>query len=399
MNKRYSSLLITVTLLLILSSGGLFADVHVTYTPATTIYLIPSPGAFTHPTMVGAQLGHFEVWSDNGFLYTPALTVSPDAYHGSITMTGLYSWTPPSGAYIHTSLAFNVVFLSYRKGTAPANGVLSQAWGEPRVGLMGSRVNQEATQALPLLIDVYLINSNIDNGVTGAATSGTPAQGFFLHTAYTFNNPFNPSFGFAVADQPDTDIGTYLHGSTVSSTPGQSGTFVEVNGVDTGHETIPILNPGAIDGDGEMYYVEEPPEEAEIHTFFSLESNTVPITLSQFTGQQVRKINTAILEVEVTHPQGGEKANVDVVFTDDCPPGLSGFHLLHLTPGPSIPYNLYWGNQTTQISKGQPIPWNGLGAGIHRKDIYMGRINANTAASAAEGQYKACITVTIINRD
>lgn len=159
------------------------------------------------------------------------------------------------------------------------------------------------------------------------------------------------------------------------------------------------MTGGDPNGNGGIIYGDEPEPDPVIHTLFSLATDTVPITLSQYTGTQVREINTASLQVMVDHPQGGEKVNVDVTFTDDSPPSFSGFHLLHETPGPSIPYNLYWGTNNTQITKGTPIQWNNLAQGTHTKRIYLGRINEVSVNFAAQGSYKSIVTITVTNRD
>ena len=121
--------------------------------------------------------------------------------------------------------------------------------------------------------------------------------------------------------------------------------------------------------------------------------------MSDYTGSQVRKINSATLGVTVLYGLGTEMINVDITFTDNSPASLTGFHLLHETPGPTIPYNLFWGNTMFPITKGSAIPLNNLIEGIHTNDIYMGQIDETAVNQAASGIYTSTVTVTITNRD
>ena len=405
--NRLARTVLIALFILSLGMASLSAGVHATYTPESRLYFKRAPSPFTSDSMFGTKLGQFKIWSDDGNIYTPVLTVTPDAYSTAIKMTGLFTWNPPHYS-TKTDLTFNVLFLAYRQGSSPASGYLSQPYEEARVAVAGNIANVQGTSAQPYLIDVFLLNSNINAGVLGEANLDNPGQGFLLDSPYTFNSPFNPSFGLAIADYPNTNMYNYVHGTTVL-TEGKTntGSYVEVDspsGENSGHGTTPIVDPGGMtggdpNGNGGIIYGDEPEPDPVIHTLFSLATDTVPITLSQYTGTQVREINTASLQVMVYHPQGGETVNVNVTFTDDSPPGFSGFHLLHETPGPSIPYNLYWGTNNTQITKGVPIQWNNLAQGTYTKKIFLGRINEVSVNFAAEGSYKSIVTITITNRD
>jgi hypothetical protein len=301
-----------------------------------------------------------------------------------------------------------VIFLAYRQGSDPASGHLSQPWTDSRVALAGDIANVQGTSDQPFLVDIYLLNSNILGGIHGLATLGRYGAGYLFNSSYTFNAPFNPSFGLATADNPYTYMYNYMDGTTPKTSGNNTGSYVEVespSGEHAGYGTTPIVDPGAMSGgepgqgggNGGLVYGE--PEDPIINTLFSLESSVVSITLSDYTGSQVRKINSATLGVTVLYGLGTEMINVDVTFTDNSPAGLDGFHLLHETPGPTIPYNLFWGNTMIPIPKGSPIQWNSLVEGIHTNDIYMGGIDETAVNQAASGTYSSTITVTITNRD
>ncbi|MGI6437315.1 MAG: hypothetical protein ACOX0D_04585 [Sphaerochaeta sp.] len=409
--QTQARLILSLFIILIAGMVSASAAVYAEYEPETSLYFKRPPPPFTSDTMVGTKLGQFRIWSDDGNIYTPVITLSPDVASPPIKMTGLFSWNHPNDPE-ERDLTFHVIFLAYREGSNP--GYISQSWSEPRVAVAGNIANVQGTSAQPYLVDIFLINTNADinshGGIHATANSGNPGSGFFLNTPYAFTNPFNPCFGLATANQPNSNMYDYMNGTTPKT--GQNdphkGAYVPVSspsGTNSGHATTPIIPGGAMSGgepgqgggNGGIVYGDEPISDPIIHTLFSLESEDVPIILSQFTGTQVRQINTAMLEVVVENGTGGEKISVDVLFTDDSPVGWDGFHLLHETPGPTIPYNLYWGDTTTQITKDSSIQWNNLVAGEHTKTIYMGRIDETFVNQAAEGRYKSTITVTLTN--
>lgn len=407
--SRLTKLFLTLFIILIMGMISVSAAVYAEYTPSQSLYFKRPPPPFTSDTMFGTKLGQFKIWSDDGNIYTPVVTVTPDAYSTAIKMTGPYSWTPPNNYKTATNIAFNVIFLAYRQGSDPATGHLSQPWSDSRVAVAGDIANVQGTSDQPFLVDIYLMNTNIISGIHGIATLGRYGAGFLLNAAYTFNAPFNPSFGLATADNPNTFMYSYMNKTEPRTTGNNTGAYVTVespSGNNTGYGTTPIVDPGGMSGgepgqgdNGGIIYGDEPEPDPVINTLFSLADNEVSITLSDYTGSQVRKINSATLGVTVLYGLGTEMINVDITFTDNSPASLTGFHLLHETPGPTIPYNLFWGNTMFPITKGSAIPLNNLIEGIHTNDIYMGQIDETAVNQAASGIYTSTVTVTITNRD
>ncbi len=114
------------------------AAVYAEYEPETSLYFKRPPPPFTSDTMVGTKLGQFRIWSDDGNIYTPVITLSPDVASPPIKMTGLFSWNHPNDPE-ERDLTFHVIFLAYREGNNP--GYISQSWSEPRVAVAGNIAN------------------------------------------------------------------------------------------------------------------------------------------------------------------------------------------------------------------------------------------------------------------
>src|SRR5690554_6198039 len=94
--NRLARTVLIVLFILSLGMASLSAGVHATYTPESRLYFKRAPSPFTSDSMFGTKLGQFKIWSDDGNIYTPVLTVTPDAYSTAIKMTGLFTWDPPN---------------------------------------------------------------------------------------------------------------------------------------------------------------------------------------------------------------------------------------------------------------------------------------------------------------
>ena len=121
--QRLSKHFLTLLIILIMGMISVSAAVYAEYTPSQSLYFKRPPPPFTSDTMFGTKLGQFKIWSDDGNIYTPVVTVTPDAYSTAIKMTGPYSWTPPNNYKTDKNLRFNVIFLAYRQGAIRQVGI------------------------------------------------------------------------------------------------------------------------------------------------------------------------------------------------------------------------------------------------------------------------------------
>ena len=370
-------------LLLFNISLPLVATVSATYTPEVPIYFDIAPGLFTHNTVIGAKLGTFTITSTDSEIYTPAF-VNTSEVGGTITLTGLYKNWEGGTYYTRTDLAFKIISVAYPYGYG-GTPILQTIYGGrwPIVGWGPLTVT-----ANPFFVEVYLVNTN-DLNPDSPANLGTNGQFYRLDTPYTFTNTFNPIFSLAVAEDAETDLGTYApaSGNTIKENKGD---YVETDGI-TGPEATPIVDPGSFttpEGDG-FYYGVGP----VLPSFnFSFISPEVTFDLADAYGTDKVILDQA--QIEVINGVEGDEYEQVLTFTDQSSAAEFEFFPVEGSTTP-IAYQLYLG--TDPVQKGTPIEWENLLPGVNSKDIAVGGINALLVADIVSGTYEGTITVTISN--
>lgn len=354
------------------------------YTPVSPIYLDTAPGVFTHPSVIGAQLGRFSISAPNGKIYTPSF-VNTGEVGDTINLTGLYK-TWDGGAYTtRTNLAFKVISVAYPYGLG-GTPVLQTIYGGrwPIIDW-----NAVTVTANPFYVDLYLVNTNSLNP-NSAATLGTNGLYYRLDTPYTFTTTFNPVFSLAVADNATTDLGTYAPGNGETITP--AGDYVATNGV-SGPDVTPILDGNSTttpEGDG-FYYGDGPV--LPVFLFSFLESSA-SFSLEAAYGPNKITINQA--RFQVANAAAGQTYTKRLTFTDTS--AAPAFQLFPTEgAGTPISYQLYLGNDP--ITKGTPFDWTGLVGDLNSRDLRIGGINEAEVANKVSGTYAGTITVNITNPD
>ncbi|MCK9600438.1 MULTISPECIES: hypothetical protein [unclassified Sphaerochaeta] len=378
-HRTFSVLLLMVFLSAFLAAGP---TVTATYTAQSPIYLEISPGVFTHPTVIGAKLGRFAITSPNNKIYTPAF-VNTGEVAENIQLTGLYKNWEGGAYYTKTDLNFKVISVAYPSGLG-GTPILQTIYGGRWPVISWNAVTITAN---PFYVDLYLVNTNSVNP-NSAATLNSNGQYYRLDTPYTFTTSFNPIFSLAVADNPNTDVGTYApgNGETITS----AGSYVVTNGL-AGPNVTPILDSGSMtapDGNG-FYYGDGP----TLPSFaFAFTHASVSFDLEEAYGGNRATINQA--QLTVINGVAGTLYSQMLTFTDTST--ATTFQLFPTEgSGQPIEYQLFLG--ADQITKGSPIHWQSLNPGMNTKDLKVGGIVESDVAAKVSGSYTGTITVTITN--
>lgn len=364
----------------------LFAEVTATYLRESAITLDISPGPFTHPTVLGAKLGTFVITSTNGEIYSPSLVNIGEA-SGQIPLTGLMkNWA--DGPFVLNTNDFYIISVAYPNGLG----------SEPVLQVLYNNVipiiswNSNTVYANPFYVELYLVNTNSTN--RNAQSGWRPASYFKLDSPYSLPVGFNPRFSVAVADSPNTNVGTYTTGS--GSVKESQGSYVTTDG-SSGPDNTPILDPGSYTNPDDpdtpgFYYGEVPVTESFFIDFLIPESN---FELSDAYGSNRVTINEARIEVM----NGTQGTNYTQLFTFTDQSQASSFQLFPSAgSGSPINFNLYLENDL--IEKGTAYTWSGLQPGIlNTRNIRIGGISETEVMNRVSGTYTDTITVTITNPD
>jgi hypothetical protein len=364
----------------------LFAEVTATYLRESAITLDISPGPFTHPTVLGAKLGTFVITSTNGEIYSPSLVNIGEA-SGQIPLTGLMkNWA--DGPFVLNTNDFYIISVAYPNGLG----------SEPVLQVLYNNVipiiswNSNTVYANPFYVELYLVNTNSTN--RNAQSGWRPASYFKLDSPYSLPVGFNPRFSVAVADSPNTNVGTYTTGS--GSVKESQGSYVTTDG-SSGPDNTQILDPGSYTNPDDpdtpgFYYGEVPVTESFFIDFLIPESN---FELSDAYGSNRVTINEARIEVM----NGTQGTNYTQLFTFTDQSQASSFQLFPSAgSGSPIDFNLYLENDL--IEKGTAYTWSGLQPGIlNTRNIRIGGISETEVMNRVSGTYTDTITVTITNPD
>ncbi len=372
-----------ILILLLFLPWHAVGTITATYIPESPITLEIAPGPFTHQTVLGAKLGRFIITSPTGVLYSPSFVHIGEA-SGAIQLTGLMK-DYANGPFEMNSNDFYINSVAYPNGLG-GTPVLQVLYDDvrPIIRWSANTVTQN-----PFYVDLYLVNKN--SGGISADSGWRPAQYFKLDSPYSLPSNFNPLFSVAVADSPNTNVGTYTSGGTVNET---EGSYVVTNGND-GPDNTPIISPGAYTdpnnpGSPGFYYGDVPEFPSITFNFadsvasFSLEAayppNKTPVTQAT---------------VKVLNGVSGHPYEITLTFTDNS--SDASFQLLHKEGiGTPIDYLLFLGNEL--VTKGVSLPWAGLYTDVsYSKDINIGGINKAIAESKVSGIYEGQISVNISN--
>ena len=364
----------------------LFAEVTATYLSESAITLDISPGPFTHPTVLGAKLGTFVITSTTGEIYSPSLVNIGEA-SDQIPLTGfMKDWA--TGPFELGTNDFYILSVAYPNGfgSEPVLQVLYDNL-RPIISWQSNTV-----YANPFYVELYLVNTNSTN--RNAQSGWRPASYFKLDSPFSLPVGFNPRFSVAVADSPNTNVGSYTTGS--GSVKESQGSYVTTDG-SSGPDNTPILDPGSYTNPDDpdtpgFYYGEVPVAESFLIDFLIPESN---FELSNAYGSNRVTINEARIEV-MNGIQGTNYAQ-QFTFTDQSQD--SSFQLFpSIGSGAPINFNLYLENQ--QIEKGTAYTWSGLQPDVlNTRNIRIGGISETEVMNKVSGTYTATITVSITNPD
>jgi hypothetical protein len=375
-----------IILVLFFSPMVLFAEVTATYLRESAITLDISPGPFTHPTVLGAKLGTFVITSTNGEIYSPSLVNIGEA-SGQIPLTGLMkNWA--DGPFVLNTNDFYIISVAYPNGLG-SEPVLQVLYNNVRPIISWQR---NTVYANPFYVELYLVNTNSTN--RNAQSGWRPASYFKLDSPYSLPVGFNPRFSVAVADSPNTNVGTYTTGS--GSVKESQGSYVTTDG-SSGPDNTQILDPGSYTNPDDpdtpgFYYGEVPVTESFFIDFLIPESN---FELSDAYGSNRVTINEARIEVM----NGTQGTNYTQLFTFTDQSQASSFQLFPSAgSGSPIDFNLYLENDL--IEKGTAYTWSGLQPGIlNTRNIRIGGISETEVMNRVSGTYTDTITVTITNPD
>jgi hypothetical protein len=375
-----------IILVLFFSPMVLFAEVTATYLRESAITLDISPGPFTHPTVLGAKLGTFVITSTNGEIYSPSLVNIGEA-SGQIPLTGLMKdWA--DGPFVLNTNDFYIISVAYPNGLG-SEPVLQVLYNNVRPIISWQR---NTVYANPFYVELYLVNTNSTN--RNAQSGWRPASYFKLDSPYSLPVGFNPLFSVAVADSPNTNVGTYTTGS--GSVKESQGSYVTTDG-SSGPDNTQILDPGSYTNPDDpdtpgFYYGEVPVTESFFIDFLIPESN---FELSDAYGSNRVTINEARIEVM----NGTQGTNYTQLFTFTDQSQASSFQLFPSAgSGSPINFNLYLENDL--IEKGTAYTWSGLQPGIlNTRNIRIGGISETEVMNRVSGTYTDTITVTITNPD
>jgi hypothetical protein len=375
-----------IILVLFFSPMVLFAEVTATYLRESAITLDISPGPFTHPTVLGAKLGTFVITSTNGEIYSPSLVNIGEA-SGQIPLTGLMKdWA--DGPFVLNTNDFYIISVAYPNGLG-SEPVLQVLYNNVRPIISWQR---NTVYANPFYVELYLVNTNSTN--RNAQSGWRPASYFKLDSPYSLPVGFNPLFSVAVADSPNTNVGTYTTGS--GSVKESQGSYVTTDG-SSGPDNTQILDPGSYTNPDDpdtpgFYYGEVPVTESFFIDFLIPESN---FELSDAYGSNRVTINEARIEVM----NGTQGTNYTQLFTFTDQSQASSFQLFPSAgSGSPIDFNLYLENDL--IEKGTAYTWSGLQPGIlNTRNIRIGGISETEVMNRVSGTYTDTITVTITNPD
>jgi spore coat protein U-like protein len=375
-----------IILVLFFSPMVLFAEVTATYLRESAITLDISPGPFTHPTVLGAKLGTFVITSTNGEIYSPSLVNIGEA-SGQIPLTGLMKdWA--DGPFVLNTNDFYIISVAYPNGLG-SEPVLQVLYNNVRPIISW---NSNTVYANPFYVELYLVNTNSTN--RNAQSGWRPASYFKLDSPYSLPVGFNPLFSVAVADSPNTNVGTYTTGS--GSVKESQGSYVTTDG-SSGPDNTQILDPGSYTNPDDpdtpgFYYGEVPVTESFFIDFLIPELN---FELSDAYGSNRVTINEARIEVM----NGTQGTNYTQLFTFTDQSQASSFQLFPSAgSGSPIDFNLYLENDL--IEKGTAYTWSGLQPGIlNTRNIRIGGISETEVMNRVSGTYTDTITVTITNPD
>ncbi len=385
MSGKKKFILYTTLVLLIALPWHAFGSVSADYIPEGTITLDISPGPFSHPSVLGAKLGTFIITSTTGVIYAPSFVNIGEA-SGAIQLTGLMKDYNNGPFSLHTN-DFYIISVAYPNGLGgtPVLQVLyNNVW--PIMDWQANTVTQN-----PFYIELYFVNTNSTN--PSAQSGWRKAQYFKLDSPFSLPSNFNPIFSVAVADSPNTNVGTYTSGDIVNET---EGSYVVTNGND-GPNNTPIISSGGYTnpenpGSPGFYYgdVSVLPS-----VFFNIVDSMTNFTLESAYG--TNKVTITQAHVEVVNGVSGNEYEITLVFTDNSSEASFQLFPTHGVGSP-INYQLFLGDD--EVTKASPLDWTGLLPGLtNSKDIKISGINQIDVASNVSGDYEATITVNISNLD
>lgn len=349
MKKLYA--LLAILLIILLSVG---AAVTVTYEPSPALHFEPSFSPLDTGRLVGL-IGTLTFTATEGSnLYQPVLMTTAMSFE--FNFTGPMSWSGP-GQYNNESSFFRLYAVSTANGKTEAVVL----WHGNNAQMLRSSTEQINTN--PLVVKLYVQShhpiSLYKPGGTYVLSSGT-LGGFQIVMAKT--------------------TGGYNSGGT---------TTLSVNGAAPTTNT-PILAPGTNPSAPIIYG--DPPQQVS-HTFSIINKQT--INLLNAVGNLKAKVAEA--QIIVSNGVANKNYGVNVTFTNQTNTNPFQLTMKNVTNPPTIPYSLYFNNQS--VTPGMPIPWNGLKNGTKTLDILVTGVSTNNANLALAGYYQDTIVVNIVPID
>jgi len=231
------------------------------------------------------------------------------------------------------------------------------------------------------------LNQGLRNPIqpSGYAMNGTITVDFYLVSwegaiyfveggSYTHTSGKLPPFSIAFSTGSDYWNASFDPMSVDGGVPGQTLPFLH-----NGSETFP---------DEEINYG-DPPE--LVSYSFSI-INKQSINLSDAVGSLKAKVAEA--QITVSNGVANKNYDVNVTFTNQTNTNPFQLTMKNVTNPPTIPYSLYFNNQS--VTPGMPIPWNGLKNGTKTLDILVTGVSTNNANLALAGYYQDTIVVNIV---
>ncbi len=388
MKKEFRYFFIELLLILFCVPFFLVSVVTASYNPESPLYLEIAPGPFTNPTVIGLKLGTYQIFNPEGAIFNPAF-VNTSEVGNNIQLTGLYKTWEGGEPFTKNNLNFKIMSVAYPYSSGGGGTpVLRTIYGgrSPIIDWSGTTIT-----ANPFVVELYLVNTNSTNPNQNA-TLNSNGQFYQLDTPYTVPPGFNPIFSLAMADDANTDVGTYTssNGDVITS----GGSYVDTGGT-TGPNNTPILDINSFssdpDDDNGFFYGDTP---LPLTYFFNFLQPTASFNINSAIGTGRVVVNEA--RIEVQNGVTGENYSQHLSFTDTTT--NAAFQLFPREgTGAPISYQLFLGVNPDPIVKGASVLWSSLVSGINSRDLMIGGIEAQNITSLASGTYQGIISVTISN--
>ncbi len=348
--KKLCTLLFILWMILPLSVG---AAIIVTYEPTAALYFEQGFSPLDTTKLV-ARLGTLTFTkTGNSALYDPTLLTTTMTYdfHFTGPMTWYTDQTTGLPVYSDQSSKFVLHAVSTVNGQSESRAL----WFGTANPL---RTNGGTINANPFVVHLYVQS---EQGVDHYQIGGS----------YRLTTGSLGGFQIALANSSSG----YYNGATNVSVGGASP-----------NANTPILAPGTNPSEPIIYG--DPPQQVN-YDFSILNKQTIDLA------NAVDKLTAKVAEAHITvsNGQANKDYGINVIFTNQANTNPFRLTMQQVSNPPTIPYYLYFNNQT--VTPGSAIPWTGLKNGTKKLDIQVTGVSANDANMALAGSYQDVIVVNI----